>query len=127
MPNNLKNTEATQFKSGSNAVENGRKGGIASGEAKRKKALLRKIAEEVLSGTYTDKKNNEVSGEELITAGFVSNLADSKGRNWGKAIELLMRLTDAEQPQEVNITVDNSLIEALNGTAKEVWEDEQAE
>lgn len=42
---NLKNGVATQFKSGGIAAENGRKGGIASGEAKRKRKTLRELAE----------------------------------------------------------------------------------
>ena len=119
--------EKTQFRSGDEAAENGRKGGIASGKARKEKAMLRKIAEEVLNGTFTDKDGKELTGKQLIMAGFVNNISKSQGRNWGKSIELLMRLTDAEQPQEVNVTVDNSLIEALKGTAKEVWTDEQAE
>jgi len=49
MPNNLKNTEATQFRSGSQAVENGRKGGKASAIAKRKKNAARIFLKEVLA------------------------------------------------------------------------------
>lgn len=43
MPNeqNLEKGIATQFKSGEEAAENGRKGGIASGEAKRKRKTLK--------------------------------------------------------------------------------------
>lgn len=43
MPNeeNLKNGLATQFKSGDEAAENGRKGGIASGESKRRRKTLK--------------------------------------------------------------------------------------
>lgn len=43
MPNeqNLEKGIATQFKSGEEAVENGRKGGIASGEAKRRRKTLK--------------------------------------------------------------------------------------
>lgn len=44
MANNLKNTEATQFQSGSKAVEAGQKGGIKSGESKRRRKTLREIA-----------------------------------------------------------------------------------
>ncbi len=40
---NLKNTEATQFQSGSQAAEAGRKGGIASGRAKRRKKTMREV------------------------------------------------------------------------------------
>lgn len=38
---NLEKGVATQFKSGEEAVENGRKGGIASGEAKRRRKTLK--------------------------------------------------------------------------------------
>lgn len=43
MPNeqNLEKGIATQFKSGEEAVENGRKGGIASGESKRRRKTLK--------------------------------------------------------------------------------------
>ena len=49
MANNLKNTEGTQFRSGSEAVENGRKGGKASGPARRKKNVARKYLAEVMA------------------------------------------------------------------------------
>lgn len=42
---NLINGEQTQFRSGDEAVRNGRAGGIASGEARRRKRTLRQIAE----------------------------------------------------------------------------------
>lgn len=41
---NLKKGKATQFKSGQKAAESGRKGGIASGKAKRKKKALAEMA-----------------------------------------------------------------------------------
>lgn len=66
MANNLKNTEATQFKSGCEAVENGQKGGIASGEARRRKRDIRKALEILLEKDYTDKHGNTMSGAEAI-------------------------------------------------------------
>lgn len=42
---NLKHGEATQFRSGEQAAAAGSKGGIASGEARRRKRTLREIAE----------------------------------------------------------------------------------
>lgn len=41
---NLKKGKATQFKSGQEAAESGRKGGIASGKSKRKKKALAEMA-----------------------------------------------------------------------------------
>jgi hypothetical protein len=45
--NLLKGNPETQFKSGRQAVESGKKGGIASGKAKREKRTWRQIAETI--------------------------------------------------------------------------------
>ena len=45
MTNNLKNTEATQFRSGYEAVENGKKGGQASGKTRALKSIANKYGE----------------------------------------------------------------------------------
>ena len=48
------NAEATQFRSGEEAVENGRKGGIASGKARREKKTIQKILADLLDGQIKD-------------------------------------------------------------------------
>ena len=48
------NAEATQFRSGEEAVENGRKGGIASGKARREKKTIQKILSDLLDGQIKD-------------------------------------------------------------------------
>lgn len=61
MNENLKHgNPATQFKSGRKAVENGKKGGIASGKAKRKKRELKSVMQMLLDLPINDK---EVIGE----------------------------------------------------------------
>lgn len=80
--------------------ENGRKGGVASGKARRQKANLRKIAQEVLDGTFTDIKGREVTGTELVIKGLVQNLSSPNGKNWGKAVDLLVMLTGAGMSPE---------------------------
>lgn len=50
-----------QFKSGEKAVENGRKGGIASGEAKRKKKLFAELIEKEFEKEATLKINKDES------------------------------------------------------------------
>jgi hypothetical protein len=49
MANNLKNTEKTRFKSGSKAVEAGKKGGVASGVAKREKKAMKDTLKALLT------------------------------------------------------------------------------
>ena len=52
--------KATRFGSGLEAVSNGRKGGVASGEAKRAKKDLQYFARMMLDEIITDKKGNEM-------------------------------------------------------------------
>ena len=80
--------------------EQTRKGGINSGKARKRKADLRKMAQEVLDGTYTDKNGRKFTGEEAVVQGLVANLADPKGKNWGKAMDLLVQLLEANKSRE---------------------------
>lgn len=52
--NNLKNGEATQFRTGEEQVEIARQGGIASGQARREKKTIQKILAELLDGQIKD-------------------------------------------------------------------------
>ena len=76
------------------------KGGKNSGKARRQKADLRKMAQAILDGTFTDKKGNEIQGYDIIKNGLIANLADSKSKNWGKAMDLLIQLTGANVSKE---------------------------
>ncbi|MBO7473121.1 MAG: hypothetical protein J6U00_03830 [Ruminococcus sp.] len=80
--------------------EQTRKGGVNSGKARKRKADLRKMAQAVLDGTYTDKNGKEFTGEEALISGLVANLTDPKGKNWGKAVDLLVELLGADKSRE---------------------------
>ena len=55
MPNKRPpNAEATQFRSGEEAVENGRKGGVNSGIARRQKKTVQKILNDFLDTSARD-------------------------------------------------------------------------
>lgn len=124
----------------------GKKGGIASGKARRKKADLRQMAQDILSGTYTDVNGKTVSGEELIINTLLVNLSNPNGKNWGKALDTLIELTGAKRAAEdlAKIkaetevlkakaallkgedgaeAVDDGFIQALNASAAEDWEE----
>lgn len=81
-------------------VEEQSKGGKASGKARKRKADLRRMAQEVLDGTFKDKHGKEFTGEEAVIRGLVANLADPKGKNWGKAMDLLVQLLSANKSRE---------------------------
>ena len=80
--------------------EEAKKGGVNSGKTRRRKADLRKIAQQVLDGTYTDKNTGmKITGEELILNSIVTNLSP-KSKHWGKAMDVLIELLGANKSHE---------------------------
>ena len=74
MADNLKKGNPdTQFKSGRKAAENGKKGGIASGKAKREKKALKETLEELLAMPIKDGKSNDIEK--------IKSIAGIKGKN----------------------------------------------
>ena len=75
--------------------------GKASGKARRRKADLRKMAQDILTGTY-EVNGEKKTGTELFAAGIVELLQNPYARNWGKAVEALMQLTGSDlTPDEI--------------------------
>lgn len=109
----------------SEARERGSKGGKASGKARREKADLRKMAQQVLDGTYKDKDGNDVTGAQLVIRGLIANLNSPKGTNWGKTIDVLVKLLGADKSAEetAQIKAQTALlqakVDALSGTDDE--------
>jgi len=87
-------------RSAEEARESGRKGGIASGKARREKADMRKMAQRLLDGSFTDKNGATFTGLELVQRGLIQNLGNPNGRNWGRAMDFLIALTSAGMSKE---------------------------
>ena len=123
MPNehNLEKGAATRFKSGEEAVENGRKGGIASGVSKREKADLRRVIQTWLeSQETTDKNGNPMTGAELMAAVAVKEMSKGSARHW----ELLRDTAGFKPVDKVMIAdVDQSVIDQVENMVKEANED----
>lgn len=131
---NLKNGKATQFKSGENAAENGRKGGIASGESKRAKKTMREVAEIALRMTVSTGKKTSIED--------IKSLAKVKGKNVTvqealiltlvknglagnmKALQMLLELTEASN-QAGATAADDELSASLKELASELKSDER--
>ncbi len=77
-----------------------KKGGIASGKARRQKADLRRAMQDALNSTFTDSKGKKATGQEIVMAGLIANLSDPKARNWGKAVEVMLLLTGQNMTKE---------------------------
>jgi hypothetical protein len=80
--------------------EEAKRGGIASGKARRQKADLRRAMQEALNSTFTDSKGKKATGQEIVMAGLIANLSDPKARNWGKAVEVMLLLTGQNMTKE---------------------------
>ena len=82
------------------ARENGKRGGIASGKARRRKSDLRKAMQEAMLMTFEDKKGVKRTGEEIVISGIIANLSDPTAKNWGKAVEAMLHLTGQSMSKE---------------------------
>lgn len=110
--------------------EQTRRGGIASGKARRRKADLRKAMQEAMNTTFTDKKGRSKTGEEMVIAGIIANLSDPHARNWGRALDALLLLTGQNMTKEqiAKIKAETELTKAKtkaisDGNSAEDFED----
>lgn len=83
------------------AVKNGRKGGVASGEARRKKKLMREAFEELLEKQYTDSQGTPIDGTSALAAKVFKQAMDGDL----KAFEII-RDTTGQKPVERVETVE---------------------
>lgn len=93
------------------AREYGRRGGIASGEARREKATMKKTLEMLLN----EKNNKGKTYRELTTLGLIKGAVDGKAENYKTIVQLLGELqeqTNKTPSLNINI-VDNSNLEKV--------------
>ena len=115
------NAEATQFRSGEEAVENGRKGGIASGKARREKKTIQKILADLLDSEIKDSPQfaklaskmgveSDKSVKDIFT--MVCLLNSVKSGNLGD-LERLSKLLGEDNAKEHNNGILDELTEYL--------------
>lgn len=112
------NAEATQFRSGEEAVEKGRKGGIASGQARREKKTIQKILADYLDNDVksvqglmkvanTAGVSSEQSIKELATA--ICLLNTLKKGDVDKLATLMSLLGESVEREDTNKDVEETL------------------
>ena len=115
------NAEATQFRSGEEAVENGRKGGKASGQARREKKTIQKILADLLDSEIKDSPQfaklaskmgveSDKSVKDIFT--MVCLLNSVKSGNLGD-LERLSKLLGEDNAKENNNGILDELTEYL--------------
>lgn len=126
----------TSEQSREEAVKNGRKGGIRSGEVRRQNADMKKRLKEIVNmalrdgdideiTTLADAKNANLSISDAL---LVKLVAMALGGNI-KAMNTLMGMlsNDPTEAQDAQQSVSNSFVQALTSTASEVWANEAPE
>lgn len=132
MPNKRPpNAEATQFRSGEQAVENGRKGGVNSGIARREKKTVQKILGDYLDLGITENRTLESLARKagISTDGSIKDLVtvvcvlNTLKNGELKDLELMMKLLGETPTPETPDTADeteDALSKALREEAEKL-------
>lgn len=114
LQNLLRGNPATQFKSGQQAVENGRKGGIRSGEVRRERAMMKQELEAMLKQTADD----NTTYKNKVTLGLLANAIDKTKGGSPEAYKTILAVLGELKEEQVNEApslniniVDNSNLE----------------
>lgn len=100
------------------ARELGKKGGIASGIARREKATMRKTLEMLLE---TENKKNGKTYKELATLGLLKGAISGNANNYRTILEVLGELTQVQEDRQAQQLT--KVEELLNKIEKEASND----
>jgi len=75
------------------------KGGVASGEARRKKADLRRVLEEAINGTYKV-GDEEMTGAEALISSLMATACNSKSRSSVAAFNVIAKMMGQDMPEQ---------------------------
>lgn len=121
---NEQNLIPNSERSPSEVRENGRKGGIASGKARREKADLRKMLQVALeSDDFKDKFGNKMTGAELMVKVAFKEMAKGNPKYW----ELIRDTAGFKPIDKIQVSeIDQSVIDEVEAMVLES-EEEKAE
>lgn len=99
------------------SVEEAKKGGIASGEARRKKATMRETLRMMLEDIPIDKENkNKLTNKQLATLGLINGARLGNANNYKTILEAIGEITNGESTTTPTIKIeinDNSKLEGV--------------
>lgn len=113
--NNLKNTEGTQFKSGLNAAEMGRRGGLANGENAKRRRNMAELANRLINAPlgdeekqklkkrYTDLTDDEATIATLMLTGQIQSAMKGNTKAFVAVNELLEKAAKKEEAKRYEL------------------------
>ena len=97
------------------SVEEAKKGGIASGEARRKKATMRETLRMMLEDIPIDNENkNKLTNKQLATLGLINGARLGNANNYKTILEAIGEIANGESTTTPTIKIeinDNSKLE----------------
>ena len=82
------------------AKKNGRKGGVASGKARRKKSDIKKIVQSIMDMTYEGEEGSQMTGAETMAIALFAIATNPNNRNCIQAQRLIYELTGQDKTPE---------------------------
>lgn len=99
------------------SVEEAKKGGIASGEARRKKATMRETLRMMLEDIPIDDENkNKLTNKQLATLGLINGARLGNANNYKTILEAIGEIANGESITTPTIKIeinDNSKLEGV--------------
>lgn len=77
-----------------------KKGGVASGQSRRKKSNIKKTIQTILDETYVDNRGERKTGEEILAITLFKIATDKKHRQCIQAQRLIYELTGMDKTPE---------------------------
>lgn len=111
MASTVPNNESTQFRAGAEQVEIARQGGIASGEARRQKATMKKVLQDMLEEVAQIENNEQkLTYKQLATLGVIKGAIEGNATNYKTILEVIGELTTQNETKEpvININMINN-------------------
>ena len=97
---NLKKGAKTQIKSGEQAAEFGKKGGIKAQENRRKRKEIKRVLQDILDDKFTDKTGKTLQGIELMSVTLFKIATDQKHKQVIQAQRLIYELTGMDKSED---------------------------
>ena len=96
--------------------EEAKKGGIASGKARRQKATMRAVLKDMLDEVPKENNSRGLSYREMATLGLIKGALKGNPQNYKTIVETLGEITQGEDKSN-GVIVD--LIEALSNAKRD--------
>lgn len=114
MANNPQNLIPNSERTPEELREMARKGGIASGKARREKATMKATLEKMLDETY---KNTGMTYRDMATLGLIKGAVKGNAQNYKTIMEVLGELIGQDEDNKSN-GILTDLVEALTNAKK---------